>query len=114
MRPSLKTTSVLLAILIAGIAGAVIGYLKGAEDWAGYTAAAEAATTVTKLRELRAKNSDSVLRLLESELDGQIARRSVYEDGVRPVKYLSAGGLDDERLMRDVMEYRRAYPSGGK
>lgn len=104
-------TAAITAVALSGMAGLAIGYLKGAEDWAGYTSAAEAATTVTKLRELRAKNPDAVVQLLETELDGLIARRRIYEDGVRPVRYFSESGRDDQKLMLQVIEYRRIYPS---
>jgi hypothetical protein len=107
---SVRPAILVIAILLSAIAGLVVGYLKGAEDWAGYSALSEAASTVTKLQELRKKNPDATIQLLETELDGLIARRAIYERGLRLVKYMSSNALDEKQL-HYIAEYRRAHPS---
>jgi hypothetical protein len=111
-----KSAAILLSIglIMSGGVGLAVGYLKGAEDWAGYTAAADAATTVTKLRALRENKPEVVTRALEVELDAHIARRCIYESGMRPVKYFSGDSQTDSKLLRDVADYRRSNPSISK
>jgi len=103
---------IFIAVVFALI-GLIVGYFKGAEDWAGYTASSEAIATVTTLRELREKQFNEAIRLLETELDTLIARRAIYEQGFRPLTYFSSDA-DEEKLMRQVAEYRRAHPSRAK
>ena len=99
-----------LIAIVSAVAGLAVGYFKGAEDWAGYTSLSEAASTVTQLKELREKRVAVAIRLLETELDSLVVRRAIYEQGFRPMKYLSSRAEDD-RFIRSVAEYRRTYPS---
>src|ERR1051325_1143241 len=89
-----KSVVILLVagMVLSGGVAFIAGYMKGAEDWAGYSAAGEAATTVTKLRDLRANKPELAIRSLEADLDGQV----------------------DSKLLKDVAEYRRSNPSMSK
>jgi hypothetical protein len=111
-----KSVVILLVagMVLSGGVAFIAGYMKGAEDWAGYSAAGEAATTVTKLRDLRANKPELAIRSLEADLDAQIARRDIYESGTRPIKYFLGAGQVDSKLLKDVAEYRRSNPSMSK
>lgn len=100
-------------IALGALAGMLLvfslGYFKGAEDWDVYNATYEAVATVTQLRELREGRYHEAIRLLETDLNAQIAKRATYEQGLRFTRYFSSPS-DEEKLLRLVAKYRQEFP----
>jgi hypothetical protein len=98
------------ALALGGLVGIIAGYFIGYGDAAGRDAPSRAAYSVATLKALRSGDTTGALSMLETQLDGQLMERWMYDQSSH-ILASSASQATQAKVLRFAADYRTQYPT---